>query len=213
MTTESFTLLASALTIGVVHTITGPDHYLPFVVIAKAKKWSMLRTLYIVAICGVGHVIGSIALGLVGIALGSSLSHVELIEGVRGSLAAWLLFLAGILYGGWGIYRASQTSHAHTHISTKKTLTFWVLFTIFVFGPCEPLIPLLMYPAAAMNTGLLALVVLVFAVATIGTMLLSVYSALKGISFVRIHLLERYQHALAGLTISLCGAGMLFLGL
>jgi hypothetical protein len=40
--------------------------------------------------------------------------------------------------------------HAHVHEAERtRSLTPWVLFTIFVFGPCEPLIPILMYPAAA----------------------------------------------------------------
>ena len=42
---------------------------------------------------------------------------------------------------------------APTHVEpaaalARVELTAWTLFTIFVFGPCEPLIPLLLYPAA-----------------------------------------------------------------
>ena len=40
--------------------------------------------------------------------------------------------------------------HIFTRTETFKT-TPWVLFLIFVFGPCEPLIPLVMYPAAKHN--------------------------------------------------------------
>ncbi len=39
--------------------------------------------------------------------------------------------------------------HAHVHESESSSITPWVLFVIFVLGPCEPLIPLLMFPAAS----------------------------------------------------------------
>ena len=38
-------LALTAATIGFVHTITGPDHYLPFIVIGRARRWSLARTL------------------------------------------------------------------------------------------------------------------------------------------------------------------------
>ena len=55
---------ATAATIGFVHTVTGPDHYLPFVVIGRARNWRLKRTLGVTVLCGIGHVLGSVALGL-----------------------------------------------------------------------------------------------------------------------------------------------------
>ena len=52
-------------------------------------------------------------------------------------------------------------THAHTHVHAAEAagnMTPWVLFTIFVFGPCEPLIPLVMYPAAKGDSAGVALV-------------------------------------------------------
>ncbi|KXX71434.1 hypothetical protein [Flammeovirga sp. SJP92] len=212
MLTESFPLLLSALSIGVIHTLSGPDHYMPFVALAKTKNWSTTKTLNIVAICGVGHVIGSIVLGLLGVALGWSVSNLEIIEGQRGSIASWFLLIAGLLYAVYGIYTAVKNK-PHSHVDTKKSLSFWVIFIIFAFGPCEPLIPLLMYPAAQLNLYLLGAVTFVFAIATIGTMLTSVYTLTKGISLVHWHKLERYSHLIGGVTIMICGIGMVFLGL
>lgn len=92
-------------------------------------------------------------------------------------------------------------------------MTFWVLFAIFVFGPCEPLIPILMVPAASHSYGVVTLVALLFAFTTIITMILMVVLMLKGISFIRLSALEKYQHVIAGGTIALCGFSILFLGL
>ena len=95
----------------------------------------------------------------------------------------------------------------------KANITPWILFTIFVFGPCEPLIPILMYPAAQQSTGGLLLVTAVFGAATIVTMLSVVTAALSGIKLLPTVRLERYSHAIAGATILLCGVSIQFLGL
>jgi heme/copper-type cytochrome/quinol oxidase subunit 2 len=89
-------------------------------------------------------------------------------------------------------------------------MTFWILFTIFIFGPCEPLIPILMYPAAEHNYRAVVLISLLFALVTIITMIIVVMLMLKGISFVKFKTLERYQHVIAGATISLCGVAIFF---
>jgi nickel/cobalt exporter len=60
MNSELGILLATAATIGFVHIITGPDHYLPFTVLAKARNWEISKTLWITFWRGVGHVLGSV---------------------------------------------------------------------------------------------------------------------------------------------------------
>jgi sulfite exporter TauE/SafE len=104
--------------------------------------------------------------------------------------------------------------HAHLHGEGKKAnITPWVLFTIFVFGPCEPLIPLVMYPAARHSTAGVALVAAAFGFVTIATMLVIITAASWGARFVRLGKLERYSHALAGLMIFVSGLAVQFLGL
>ena len=92
-------------------------------------------------------------------------------------------------------------------------ITPWVLFTIFVFGPCEPLIPILMYPAAKNSLFGLLVVTSVFAATTIGTMLAAVLLARGGVGFFRSPSLQRYSHAIAGATILLCGLAIELLGM
>ena len=40
---ELTVLLISAASIGFFHTLFGPDHYLPFIVMGKARKWSVKK--------------------------------------------------------------------------------------------------------------------------------------------------------------------------
>ncbi len=100
-----YVLLMSAATLGIIHTLLGPDHYLPFIVLSKARNWSRTRTMWITFISGVGHVTGSVVLGLIGIAMGFSLSKLESIEASRGSVVGWMLIVFGVLYSAYGLYK------------------------------------------------------------------------------------------------------------
>ena len=234
---DSIALLsATAISIGFVHTILGPDHYLPFIVLSEAKKWTVKKTMFITFLCGLGHVLSSIVLGLIGIAVGISLNRLVNIESFRGSLAAWLFIAFGLVYMVISIrnlVRNKRHSHIHHHIGganhehehdhhgehahvhdrdVVKT-TPWVLFLIFVFGPCEPLIPLLMYPAAENNITGAVIVSLLFAIITIATMMSVVLAFKLGLNKLNLKPLEKYVHLIAGSMIFLSGAAIQFLGL
>jgi len=70
-----------------------------------------------------------------------------------------------------------------------------------------------MYPAATESIFGMVFVAAVFSLVTIGTMFTIVMLGAWGISFAKIGRLERYTHALAGLTICLSGLAIQFLGL
>jgi ABC-type nickel/cobalt efflux system permease component RcnA len=236
--TPEITMLAlSAAAIAFAHTVLGPDHYLPFVAMAKARGWSMAKTLRITLFCGAGHLAGSVVLGLVGITVGVQLSSLNWLEGVRGNLAAWMLIGFGLAYTAWGLRQAHrnrphthwhhhdgvshlhehrhQETHAHVHdrVAGSRSLTPWVIFVIFVLGPCEPLIPLLMYPAARESTTGVIVVTVVFGLVTVLTMSLAVAIALLGLRTIKVSKLAPYGHAVAGSTILACGLGIALLGL
>jgi sulfite exporter TauE/SafE len=230
-------LLVTAASIGFLHTVIGPDHYLPFIALSQSGRWSPRKTAVVTFLCGVGHVLSSVVLGLVGIALGVAVTRLTRIEALRGSIAAWALIGFGLVYCAWGLRRAYRSrrhehqhahgnegvhshSHDHTHShlhvhpgSSSGSTTPWVLFTIFVFGPCEPLIPLVMYPAAKGNTAGVAFVAGAFGLVTIATMLTIVLVSTFSLKLVPAARLERYNHALAGASIFLCGVAIQFLHL
>ena len=234
---SSFGLLCiTAASIGFFHTIFGPDHYLPFIVMKKARDWSLAKTALITFLCGVGHVMSSVFLGIIGIVLGIAVMKLEIFEAFRGNLAAWALIGFGLTYFVWGMHegiRNKSHSHIHTHngdshlhshshvaehghvhdTKVKKNITPWILFTIFVLGPCEPLIPILMYPAAKHSTYGIILVAAVFSVVTISTMMTVVLVASFGFNLIPLKRMERFSHALAGAAIFLSGMAIQFLGL
>ncbi len=235
MTKELMILYITAASIGFFHTVFGPDHYLPFVVMGKARNWSLRKTAFITFLCGLGHIMSSVVLGFIGVALGIAIMKLEAFEAFRGNLAAWALIGFGFAYFLWGVRQAIRNKphkhlhphkdadghthihahsgeHAHVH-EAKSNITPWILFTIFVLGPCEPLIPILMYPAAKSSLTGLFMVTLIFGTVTIGTMMTIVLVSSFGIKLFPLGKLERYTHALAGATICLSGLAIQFLGL
>jgi sulfite exporter TauE/SafE len=106
-----------------------------------------------------------------------------------------------------------EAEHAHIHETKRGSIAPWTLFVIFVFGPCEPLIPVLMYPAAKNSLFGLLVVTFVFGTVTIATMLGAVLLSRAGVKFARLAPLERFAHAIAGATICLCGLAIQFLNL
>lgn len=230
-------LLLTTGSIGFFHTIMGPDHYLPFIAMSRSGQWSPTKTIWVTILCGLGHVFSSVLLAFIAIIFGLSVLNLELIETFRAIVAGWLLIVFGLVYMIWGIKgvlknklhdhshfhidgKQHQHEHAHTgnhsHVHEeveKKNITPWILFLIFILGPCEPLIPLIMYPALNNDIPGVIMVTFTFTLITLGTMLGIIVISFYGINLVPYKKLERYTHAIAGLTIFLCGLGLQFLGL
>lgn len=231
--TFSLDVILAAVGVGFIHTLTGPDHYLPFVMLARAREWSRLKTILITAVCGVGHVTSSILLGFFGVVAGVAVGRIEGVEGFRGGIAAWLLVGFGLAYALWGIRKALRKrqgiefhehgghSHLHSHgdhhhvheDGEKKSATFWTLFIVFVLGPCEPLIPLFMVPAARGKWALAILTGLLFGVVTVLCMVGLVLLGAEGLKKLRLTAMERWAHAMAGVVIAASGLAIIFLGL
>lgn len=233
---EADILIITAASIAFLHTVLGPDHYLVFTALGKARRWQLAKTLRVTMWCGVGHVVGSVLLGGIGILLGAELGRLVVIEGARGNLAGYALLAFGLVYMVWGIRKAVR-SRAHSHVHShgdlvhahdhdhhgdhmhvhdkpaKASLTPWALFIVFVLGPCEALIPLFMYPAAQNSMGLVIAVALVFGSVTLLTMMLGVAITFLGIERLRLPAPDRYAHAVAGASIVLCASAISFLGL
>lgn len=227
-------LSLTTISIAFFHTLLGPDHYLPFIVMSRAKKWSRAKTSWTTFLCGLGHVLSSIIIALLVILFGISIQSLDFIESVRGDIAAWALISFGLIYFIYGIKRAIKNkphehshihedrtihSHRHTHkkghshIHKEKSITSWILFIIFFLGPCEPLIPILLYPG--INQGFFSVIFLTitFGIITISTMLGIVLISTFSINLLPFKKLEKYSHVLAGTIILFCGIAIKFLSL
>lgn len=226
-------LTASAALLAFLHVVAGPDHILPFVMLAKAQGWSRKKTAAVTLACGVGHVLSSLLLGLLGLALGASLGRIAAFEEVRGSVAAWGLVAFGLAYAIWGLRKAfmkrkqvavhahgskvhihahGQQSHHHRQLE-QSAVTFWTLFIIFAFGPCEPLIPLFVVPASRGLWEVALVTGVAFALVTLATMVTAVILVREGLLKASLGRLANWSHAMAGSVIAISGLAVIFLGL
>jgi len=237
MTQESAMLAAVAAGVAAIHTLAGPDHYVPFVAMARARDWTTRRTVAVTVACGAGHIASSVVLAVLAAGAVVGTERLLAFESLRGDVAAWALIAFGTVYGLWGVRRALRhrphahwhghadgTVHDHEHRHhgghvhahdrpARATITPWILFTIFLLGPCEPLVPILMIPASKGDWPAFAGIAALFAAITVATMLAAVLLALRGLAAVRLPALERWSAALAGAAVAACGGAIVFLGL
>lgn len=230
-----FILLTSALTIGFIHTAIGIDHSLPFVVLGKTRGWTLLRTLTITAICGVAHVASSVLIAGIGLGIGIAGSQLERVESTRGGWAAWVLVGFGLAYSAVALIKLKtnhlrqhehEGDHAHwrklsesadmTAMPVKRLMP--ALLVIFALGPCEALLPLLTASGISLSLFQGMMVALVFSFATIFAMLFLVTLGFWSTS--TLPWLERvlsraqpHTHVAAGITLTLSGLSIQFLGL
>ncbi|MBB6501059.1 hypothetical protein [Pedobacter cryoconitis] len=231
MTSTLIALALTAITISFFHTASGPDHYLPFIVLSRSRKWSKVKTIFLTITCGLGHVLSSVILGLAGVFLGWQLNKISWLQDIRGNVSGWALLAFGLIYLLYGLRQALINkphkhfdvmgeevyvyTHQHGEIvmpGNKVKVTPLVLFAIFVMGPSEPLIPLLFYSGAKRSVPEIVVLITVFTISTVLTMLGMVLLGIYGYSFLNTEKLERYVHAIGGAVVTVCGIGMVFLG-
>ena len=212
-------LLGATASLAIVHTLLGVDHSLPFVALGRARGWTLARTLLVTAVCGAGHVASSVAIGALGVALGIATDALLWLESARGELAAALLIGFGLAYAAWAVWsrlRGRSVSHLHAGMGGRpdaSRVTPWALFIVFVLGPCEPLIPLMVVPGIAGDWLTVAAVVGVFGLLTVAVMLLTVAAAYSGVGLLAGSRLTRHADVAAGMVVAASGAAVLWLGL
>lgn len=209
-------LWTTALLTAVIHTVAGPDHYLPFIAIAKSRGYDMKKTLLWTFVCGIGHIASALLIALAFIYFSHWLSEEKFvwIEENRGNIAAYALIGLGAAYLLWALRHRLLHKHgaAHGHLpdaGKDKNITVWVLFIIFVLGPCEALLPILTASSVLGAEAVISCTV-IFSAATIATMMLAVACGLRGLRALRFEKLGSYAHEIAGGTIMACGLAIIF---
>lgn len=225
-------LCLTVISISALHTFSGPDHYLPFIVLSRSKKWTLKKTILWTSLCGFAHVLSSVLLGIVGIFLGWTLAKTFDIESVRGGFASWMLFLFGLGYVIYALYNMNKNK-IHKHFDTSEEgeiyvfehqhgqtvtpnqrfkVTPWVMFFIFASGPSEPMIPLIIYPAIDYSLTEVGMLIIVYTLATVLTMLTMVLVGFYGANSINYKGFEKFIELISGSIILICGFGMIWLG-
>lgn len=207
-------LAAAALTVGSLHSLA-PDHWLPIAAVGRARSWSTARTARVALLCGLGHVTVSIALGLAGLVTGVAAARAL---GERtASISGALLIGFGLAYAVWGARHAlAHRLHGHhhdhyDHVHDPGRAGVWTLFAIYCADPCVAVIPIL-FAAAPLSAAETTVVVLVYELATIGTMVGLAVLARVGAGLLGGRWTEAWGDSAAGAAIAVTGIAVVVLG-
>lgn len=210
-----------------------PTHWLPFVLTARAQKWSRPKTLAITAIAASGHAAFTAGLGFIVAWFGIALSD---------RIGAWFPRIAGgalIAFGLFYIVR-QLTGHTHTHLhigrgghshdhdhghrhghphehdsalkrvslSRSDLAAITSLLALLTFSPCEGFVPIYVSGVRYGWHGF-ALLTIILTVATIAGMVAFTALALTGIEQVKLRSFEKYEAGVMGAL--LCVVGVLII--
>ena len=193
--------LFSTFTIALLHTLI-PSHWLCFVIVGRAQKWRMSRTLSVTAAAGFLHVLSTFLLGLALAGMGKAYfqERMEVLERVSG----FVLIFLGVLY------LCSQFFHAGHHHEqdqqVREKTAFAALLLSLAVSPCSLSIPLLVLASSSAGWGVIFLIGLVLLVTTIGVMLLLVGLTAAGVEKLKFSFFDRFEKLILGLVLCILGA-------
>ena len=130
------TLTATGFSVAALHAAL-PTHWLPFVVIGRARGWSRRRTLGAVALAGGGHILATTVLGVALARFGWEINE-RFDAAFHWAVAALLVGL-----GAWLAFRAPH-GHGCDHCEGRKLIP-------------EPTAPLPLWPLLILAAGSAAL--------------------------------------------------------
>jgi cytochrome c biogenesis protein CcdA len=200
-------LALSAAFVGLVHSLA-PGHWLPVVLMAKARRWPLKTALLGALIAASGHIFLSIILGVVSIWIGAHFfsqyeSEIERYAGLA-------LAVFGLAYAAFAFFRHSSC-HGHTHHGPDpkgKKAPFLFLFSLG-FSPCVAVLPV--FAAAASEGSLVTVITLIaFAIGVLISLLGATLVVSLGLIKLDHPLLEHYGDVITGMGVAILGV-VLFL--
>jgi len=218
MSAQAPALLAAAAGVGFGHAVL-PDHWVPLAVIARTRRYPLRRVARLAGLAGVAHVLVSLLLGGLVIAIG--LQFRSQVQSAQDTIVGGLLIATG---AGFAAFQAVGHGHSHDHAHEPEAEgphqhhhppgRVRSLAAVMVpFGAAaSPDLTILPVFLAATTAGLATAIgsLLVFAAVTIGTILTLTLAGARGGYQVRGHWLDRWGNALTAAV--LVAIGSLVLG-
>lgn len=204
-----FTLGLTGFAVAFLHAAI-PTHWLPFVMVGRARRWSNRRTLGTLLLAGSGHVIVTTVLGVAIAWFGFQLDHAweegfhRAAAGVLITLGCWLAFRAP---HGAGCPHCEGEPQQNPKLSDRTAVGG--LFLTLTLSPCELFLPVYL---TAVPYGWPGVVWLssVLAAATLGGMVLLGWLTLRGVEKLRWGWLERGDGRIFGALLCLLGFLIIF---
>lgn len=185
-----------------------PTHWLPFVLVGRAQRWSLATTLWSVLAAGLAHIAVTAVVG--GLIVAAGLALDQWVAGVLPYVSAGLLFVLGLFYLTRATLMkpvpASGPELETPEAAVSQAAAFWGLVAVMAASPGEVLLPLYL-SSAEEGLMVLALLTVVLAVGTVLGMAVFTSLARAGASILKLERWARYEGAILGL--ALIGLGLL----
>ena len=207
-----FAYVIGAALVGILH-MSAPDHWLTLCVLARNKQWAPKKLFGISFMTAIGHVGLSVVMGLVVVVIGLVFSH--LISYYLDTGIGIAMVGGGLVVGIIPLVRKNPHHHDHSHVHdhehdegkkygklTSKIGYFAILGA--ALSPDPSIIPIYLSAISAGFYFALELSV-VFAVASIVTLLLLVYLGTMGLTKTLAKIPEKYNDSMVGFVIMAIG--------
>jgi nickel/cobalt transporter (NicO) family protein len=212
-------ICSTGFAVSFVHSIL-PTHWLPFVLAARAQKWSAGKTLGITALASGGHTLFTILLGIVVLGLGVT------VEKWTGNVFPWIAGFALASFGAYYLLRpagghqhshghahghshgAGEAAHEHPHVLSmyrpparkppvSDRAAILGLLAMLTFSPCEAFLPVYLSGVSYGWTGF-AVLSAVLLLGCLAGMLAFTTLGLVGLQRFRMEALEEYEDRIVG---------------
>ncbi|MHB8928061.1 MAG: hypothetical protein ACYC9Q_10475 [Bacillota bacterium] len=218
---QQVAVIAAAAVAAAIHSLA-PDHWLPYVLLAKGRGWPTRRALGVTAAGATSHLFATTLLGLLIVFLGAGATERF---GRPAEIFSGLLVLAFGFYLLWASKARPGHDHGHDHDhhpgpepeaaatapdrrpapdSHRTAAADFRLGAVLGARPCAESIPIFL---AASTRGVFTSLgaVAAWAIVTVGAMVAVVWLSLLGLRAVRLEALERHGEAISAWLIIVIG--------
>jgi nickel/cobalt transporter (NicO) family protein len=218
-------LLAAAAGVGFGHAIL-PDHWVPLAVLGRSRRYPLSKVARLSGLAGVAHVLLSIVLGAVIIAVG--LQFRSTIQNAQDTIVGCLLIATGV---GFAAFELTGHGHSHDHdhdhghghddhgddghdvmdagdVGERRGVRGLAAVMVPFGAAASPDLTILPVFLAATTVGVATAVgsVVIFAAVTIGTIVGLTLTAAKGGYQVRGEWLDQWGNAITAIVLVVLGA-------
>jgi Na+/melibiose symporter-like transporter len=203
-----FSVLAGTVLLAIVHALI-PNHWLPLVAVAKAERWKQRDVTSVTFLAALAHVTGTVILGLVLGFIGKELQ--EEYGKIIHVVSAVLLIVFGLIY-----FTVNLPHHHHSEqkdvAAFKRSKQRWILiFIVMMFlSPCLE-VESLFLSAGVYGMGTVTLMAVIYALVSIGGILLLVNLGFRGVNLLPAEFIEHNEKRISGAVLILVGVVSFFL--
>lgn len=194
--------------------MSAPDHWATLAILGRTASWNRSRLLGVSLAAGIGHVLLSVALGFVVVGLGFVFSKVISFYFTE-AIGAIMVAVGGFATARAVLKREKELrEHSHDPQETGKNLERGAGYFAALGAALSPdlsILPIFLV-AVPIGVGVAIDTAVVFALASIATIVLLVIGSSAGLAVALEKIPPEYNDALAGFIIALVGVYILIVG-